>query len=100
VDEALDWTLRVVADRVVRLGRVTDELARVGNELAGDRVVLILRPDEFGQRRGEADGVALRHGLKLGEPLRRGEPGFDEVGRSGEALGGQGRRRGLGEGQF
>ena len=79
MDEALDRAFHVVADRVVRLGRVAQELAPVGHELAGDRVGRLPFVDEACQRRSEADRIPVGDRLELGQPLRRDEAGFDEL---------------------
>ena len=78
MDEPLDRAPRVVADRVVGLGRIAPKLATVGNELAGDRVPGIVAVDQADEGGREPDGVALGDGLEFGEPPRRGETGVDE----------------------
>ena len=84
--QSLDGAHGVVADRVVALGRVADELAGVGHELARDRIGWIARPDERGERRREADRVALGDGLELGKPFGRRKACVDQLFRGGEAL--------------
>ena len=88
--QATNWAHRVVANRVVALGRIADQLSSVRHELACDRVGGIAGPDERGKRRRDGDRVARGDRLELREPFRRGEPRFDE--RSG---GGQTVRRSL-----
>ena len=78
MDEPLDRTLGVVADRVVDLGRVAPKLADVGDELARDRVPGVVAVDQADEGGREADGVALGDGLEVREPPGRGEAGFDE----------------------
>ncbi len=77
---------RVVADRVVALVGVADELARVGHELAGDRVGGIAGLNQRGQRRRDGDRIAPGDSLKLREPFRAGEPRVDQGSRGGEAV--------------
>ena len=49
--QPLDRAHGVVADRIVALGGIADELSRVGHELTRDRVGGVFGPDEGGQRR-------------------------------------------------
>ena len=84
--QAPDGAHGVVADRVVALRRIPDELAGVGNELARDRIGWIAWPDERGERRRQADRVALGDGLKLGKPFGRRKARVDQLFRSCEAL--------------
>ena len=77
---------RVVADRVVALGGVADELARVGHELPRDRVGGIAGLNQRGQRRRDGDRIAPGDGLKLRESFRAGEPRIDQGSGGGEAL--------------
>ena len=87
--QALDRAFCVVADRIVGLRRIADELAAVGDELARDRIVRIAGVDEASQRRRQADRVARGDRLELAEPRRIGEARRDE-------LFGVVRRRGFG----
>ncbi len=87
VDEPLDRTLRVVADRIVALGRIALKLAPVGDELARDRVAWVVRVDQPEQRRRQADGVARGDRLEFGEPLGRGEAGAEQRLRGRQAAG-------------
>ena len=87
--QPLDGAHGVVADRIVALGGIANELARVGHELARDRVARILGPDEGGERRRKADRVALGDGLELREavPARPGPLRRDPRGWSGGGVG-------------
>ena len=76
----------VVADRVVALGRIADELAGVGDELARDRVGGVAGLNKRRERRRKADRVALGDRLQFGEPFRRGEACFDQRSGGGQAL--------------
>jgi len=84
--QARNWAHRVVADRVVALGRIADELSGVWHELARDRVGGIAGPDERGKRRRDGDRIAPGDRLELLEPFRRGEPRFDEGSGGGQTL--------------
>ena len=48
MDQPLDRAPGVVADRIVQFGRVAPKLARVGHELACDRIAGIGRVDQNG----------------------------------------------------
>ena len=77
--QPLDRAHGVVADRIVALGGIADELTGVRHELTRDRVARVFRPDEGGQRRRKADCVALGDGLEAGKPFGRDQPRFDEI---------------------
>ena len=85
--EPVDRTLGVVANRVVALGGIADELTRIGHELTCDRIGGIFGLDELGQRRGEPDRVAPGDGFELLKPLRRGKPRLHESFGSRQAAG-------------
>ena len=55
--QPLDRAHGVVADRIVALGGIADELTRIGHELARDRVARVFGADQRGQRRRKADRV-------------------------------------------
>ena len=83
--QPLDRAFGVVADRVVDFGRIAKKLAPLGHELARDRVGRVAFRDEAGERRGQADRVALRDRLEFGEPRRIGEAGLDQCIGRGQA---------------
>ena len=84
--QAMNWAHRVVADRVVALGGIADQLPGVGHELARDRVGGIAGLDERGKRRRDGDRIAPGDGLELREPFRRGEPRFDQGSGGGQTV--------------
>ena len=81
----LDRAHGVVANRIVALGGIPNELTRVGHDLSRDRVARVLGANERGQRRCKADRVALGHGLEFRKPLRLSQPRFDEILGGGQA---------------
>ena len=85
--EPVDRTLGVVANRVVALGGIADELTRIGHELTRNRIGGIFGLDELGQRRGEPDRVAPGDGFELSKPLRRGKSRLHESFGSRQAAG-------------
>ena len=72
--QPLDGAHGVVADRIVALGGIADELTRVGHELARDRVARVFGPDEGGERRRKADRIALGDRLELWKPFGAASP--------------------------
>ena len=84
--QSLDGAHGVVADRVVALGRIADELAGVGDELARDRVGGVAGLNKRRERRRKADRVALGDRLELVKPFRRRKPCFDQGSGGGQAL--------------
>ena len=66
MDEAREWALEPVADRVVAFLLAAVKLARIGDELTCDRVGGIAPVDERGHRRRDRDRVALGDGLDRG----------------------------------
>ena len=83
----IDGAHGVVANRIVTLGGIPDELTRIGHELTRDRVARVFAPDEGGQRRRKADCVALGDGLEVLKPFRARQPRRDEIVRGGQAAG-------------
>src|SRR5580658_1267291 len=57
--QPLDGALGVVADRIVALGGIANQLARVRHELTRDRVARVFGPDEGGERRRKSDRIAV-----------------------------------------
>ena len=53
--------------------RMAGKLARVGDELAGDRVFEILLVDQPRERRRQADRISLSDRFELGDPFGGGE---------------------------
>ncbi len=94
--QSVDRAHCIVADWIVALGGMALKLPPVGNELARDRVVGVAGLNERGERRAEADRIALRDRLELREPLRRSEPRFDEGLGSDQASRRLGNSHGLG----
>ena len=80
VNDPLDRAERRIADRVFALLRARKQFGQIGDELARDRVARIRAIDQPGDRRRNADGVALRDRLDLGPPRRRRKTRVDEVG--------------------
>jgi hypothetical protein len=58
VYDALDGTVRVVANRVEEFLRLMIEFGPARHELARDRIVAVVAVDDAGQRRRQRDGVA------------------------------------------
>ena len=85
--KALDGAPRIVADRVVALGGIADELSRIRHELAGDRIGGVAALDELGQRRRETDRIALGDSFERPKALRLGQARFDKVYGAGQAAG-------------
>jgi hypothetical protein len=83
--QSLDWAPGVVADRIVALGRIADELARVRHELKRDRVARVFQPDEGGKRRRNADRIALGNRTELWKQFRASQPRLDEILSAGQA---------------
>ncbi len=83
--QPLDRAHGVVADRIVALGGIADELTCVGHELARDRVARVFGPDEGGERRRKADRIAAGDRLELLKSFRAGQPRFDEILGAGQA---------------
>ncbi len=79
VHDALDRTMRVVADRVGVLLRPRLELGAIRHELAGDRIARIGRIDEVHDIRGQRQGIAGGDLLELGAAVARGKPGRDQI---------------------
>jgi len=53
--------MRVVANRVAQFLRLHVKLRRIGNELARDRIVRIVRIDQVGQSRRQCHGITRGH---------------------------------------
>ncbi len=85
MNQPFDRAHGVVANRIVALGRIADELTRIGHELTRDRVGGIVWPDELGERRGKADRVAPGHGRKLLKPFGIDQPRLNEILGTGQA---------------
>src|SRR5271156_3412741 len=83
--QPLDRAHGVVANWIVALGGIADELTRIGHELTRDRVGGIVWPDELGQRRGKGNGVTPGDRLELLKPFGPGQPGFDKILGAGQA---------------
>ena len=83
--QPLDGALGVVADRIVALGGIADQLARVRHELTRDRVARVFGPDEGGERRRKADRIAASDRLELLKSFRAGQPRFGEILGAGQA---------------
>src|ERR1700679_3851001 len=83
--QPVDGATGVVADRIVALGGIADELARVRHKLTRDRVARVFRSDEGGERRRKADRIALADRPELWKPLPAAQPRFDEILGAGQA---------------
>jgi hypothetical protein len=73
--QSLHRALEIVADRIGGLGRIDEEFARIGDELARDRVVRVVAFDQPGEGGGEGGGVARGDGRKRVRALARNEAG-------------------------
>src|ERR1700678_3796485 len=83
--QPVDGAHGVVADRIVALGGIADELARVRHKLTRDRGARVVGSDEGGERRRKADRIVLRDRLELWKPFQAGQPRFDEILWAGQA---------------
>ena len=79
VHDALDRTMRVVADRVGVLLRPRLELGAIRHELARDRIARVGGIDEVHDIRGQRQGIAGDNLLELGPAVARGKPGGDQI---------------------
>ena len=85
MDQPVDGAHGVVADRIVALGGIADELARVRHKLTRDRVGRVFGPDEVGERGRKADRIVVGYRLELWKPFRPSQPRFDEILGAGQA---------------
>jgi len=77
--DAGDRRALTLAERIIALPRAPLQFARIGQELAGDRIVTVAALDRAHELRGDGEGIATHHGLERGRGVGVGEARPQEV---------------------